>query len=135
MELRTVIIFVFFTSAFLYLMGYQPAFLYIWGQYNYSPSALFDALFKAITGIVTDPTFLAVFGTATVITLVSSSGQGLVSLVFPVFLAGILLNTFFLPTSYLFSAGLPEFLKMFIQGLLNIMLAIGLINFVRGSPA
>jgi len=136
MEIRTVLIFLFFTSAFLYLLGYQPAFLYLWSKHNYSMSSFFNALFQSITSIVTDPAFLGIFATAAVVTLVSGGGgQSLIGYVFPIFILGVLLNAFFLPTSYLFDTNMPSFIRMFIHALVNIMLAIGVINFVRGAPA
>jgi hypothetical protein len=115
----------FVSGFFLYLAGYKPIIIDLMNNTT-DWNELKDKISQAI---------LAVVGTGTIISLgvaiFGTQGQAIHYAV-PLAIITLVFGLLLYPFSFLYQMGLPEPLQYFITGLLNLMLIMGVTQFVTG---
>lgn len=135
MNLSTYIFILFGVSTVFYLLGYQAPMFDILASSAGTGGPSGQTIINAISNIFSNPAFLVALGLSAVAPFLTGGGAGFNAVfVVPLFLLTIFANLFILPSSYLFDANLPVFLRTFIAILFNLTLTLSIISFVKGGP-
>ena len=119
-----------------YLVGngdpqYQSPFLSLVSSLGTNEQAAGNFL-SQILAIFSNTTFLSLLGIAAFVAI-AFAGSTSVVIIFPVFLAIVLINFFILPINFIFSASYDPTIKLLFGGLLNTFIVVGIAQFVRSG--
>jgi hypothetical protein len=132
MKITAYVLLIFGISLSLYLLGYPSVFLALISQVG-SEQPITSTLFTSLIAVFTNPVFLIGAAFAGITGFLTGGGNFSVIYMIPLLMLIAIANVFVLPTAYLLQMDMNPIIQLIINGFMNTLLMLTIIEFVRGG--
>ena len=115
----------------LYFVGYSSPFMAMVAQIGTS-GFTWSTFVNMLLSIFTNPIFLGALGTAAISAFVFKNNNFLSTFIIPIMLIVVVMNIFVIPNTFLLDSSMPVLLKSIVMVVLNSLMVLAGIDFVRG---